>query len=143
MNVERVESMPAATPLRWRISSLRSVARRRLPARPGITCLALAGATLGCAPDDAAEAEAEVTPTSVLFTGATVLDGSGAPSFVADVAVEGDRITFVGDAAESEAAPATRDTIALDGLLLTPGFIDMHSHITVASRRRGVRAPGG
>ena len=43
--------------------------------------------------------------------------------------MEGDRITFVGDAATAELA--MRDTIALDGLLLTPGFIDMHSHITL------------
>ena len=70
-----------------------------------------------------------MTPTSVLFTGATVLDGSGEASFTADVAVEGDRITFVGDAAAAEIA--LRDTIPLDGLLLTPGFIDMHSHINV------------
>ena len=114
MNVERVESMPAAIPLRSRISA---------------TCLALAVATAACAPGDAPEAATEPVPTSVLFTGATVLDGSGAPSFVADVAVEGERITFVGDASDAEVA--TRDTVALDGLLLTPGFIDMHSHITV------------
>ena len=116
MNVERVESMPTAILLRWRISA---------------TCLALAGAAAACAPGDAPEPEAEIVPTSVLFTGATVLDGSGEPAFTADVAVEGETIVFVGDAAESEAAPATRDTIALDGLLLTPGFIDMHSHITL------------
>ncbi|MXW55724.1 MAG: hypothetical protein F4Z59_03280, partial [Gemmatimonadales bacterium] len=61
-------------------------------------CLLVAGLTTACAPGDAPQTEAEIVPTSVLFTGATVLDGSGDPSFVADVAVEGDRITFVGDA---------------------------------------------
>lgn len=118
MNVERVESMPDAIPLRWRILA---------------ACLVLAGGTAACAPGDAPEAEPEIVPTSVLFTGATVIDGSGEASFAADVAVEGDRITFVGDAAESEAASAAQDTIALDGLLLTPGFIDMHSHISIIS----------
>lgn len=129
MNVECMETMRAAIPLRWRIPVLYPVAHRRTPARPVFTCLALAGTTLACAPGNAPEAEAEVVPTSVLFTGATVLDGSGEPSFVGDVAVEGERITFVGNA--SAANLALRDTVALDGLLLTPGFIDMHSHITV------------
>ena len=114
MNVERVESMPGATPLRWRIPTV---------------CLVFAGVTLACAPGNAPDVEPEITPTSVLFTGATILDGSGAASFMGDVAVEGDRITFVGDAAGADLA--LRDTIALDGLLLTPGFIDMHSHINV------------
>ncbi|WP_420442572.1 N-acyl-D-amino-acid deacylase family protein [Candidatus Palauibacter sp.] len=114
MNVERVESMPAAIPLRWRIAA---------------ACLVLAGVTAACAPGDAPEGEAEIVPTSVLFTGATVIDGSGEASFVADVAVAGDRISFVGDAAAADLA--LRDTIALDGLLLAPGFIDMHSHINV------------
>ena len=114
MNFERVDSTSAATPLRRRILAV---------------CLVLAGMTLACAPGDAPEAEAEITPTSVLFTGATILDGSGEASFIGDVAVEGDRITFVGAAAGTDLA--LRDTIALDGLLLTPGFIDMHSHITL------------
>lgn len=50
-------------------------------------------------------------------------------AFTADVAVEGDRITFIGDAAA--AGVDMRDTIDLDGRLLTPGFIDMHSHVEV------------
>ena len=116
MNLERVESMPTAIPLRWRILAV---------------CVVFAVMTPACAPGDVPDAATEMTPTSVLFTGATILDGSGDPAFTGDVAVEGETIVFVGDAAESEAAPATRDTIALDGLLLTPGFIDMHSHITL------------
>lgn len=121
MKLERVDSMPAAVP--------------RL-----VACGVLVGMTLACAPDDAPEADAVPPPTSVLFTGATVIDGSGEAAFTADVAVEGDRITFVGDAgaaggtdeAPADAAPTTRDTVVLDGLLLTPGFIDMHSHINVS-----------
>lgn len=121
MKLERVDSTPAAVP--------------RL-----VACGVLAGLTLACAPEDAPEADAAPPPTSVLFTGATVIDGSGAAAFTADVAVEGDRITYVGDAgaaggsdeAPADAAPTTRDTVVLDGLLLTPGFIDMHSHINVS-----------
>ncbi|WP_423926429.1 N-acyl-D-amino-acid deacylase family protein [Candidatus Palauibacter sp.] len=129
MNFERVDSTPAATPLRRRIPAL-PMRGARWPGSPGAAAWpAIAGMMLACAPGDAPEAETEMTPTSVLFTGATVLDGSGEASFTADVAVEGDRITFVGDAVAAEIA--MRDTIALDGLLLTPGFIDMHSHINV------------
>ena len=121
MKLERVDSTPVAVP--------------RL-----VACGVLAGLTLACAPDEAPEPAAAPPPTSVLFTGATVIDGSGAAAFTADVAVEGDRITFVGDAgaaggtdeAPADAAPTTRDTVVLDGLLLTPGFIDMHSHINVS-----------
>ena len=43
-----------------------------------------------------------------------------------DVAVRGDRIVFVGDA--SSDGVVARDTIDASGLMVTPGFIDMHSH---------------
>ena len=90
----------------------------------GIGTTIWASGPLSCAP--AGEAG---QPTSVLFTNALVLDGSGEAAFTADVAIEDNRITFVGDA--NEDAIAMRDTIALDGLLLTPGFIDMHSHVNL------------
>ena len=123
MKLERVESTPTAASLRRRVPWLATAG--------GV----LAVLTLACGPD-AADAPGDAPPpTSVLFTGATVIDGSGEASFVADVAVEGDRITFVGDAANAAgttgAELALRDTVALDGLLLTPGFIDMHSHVNV------------
>ncbi|PFG74912.1 dihydroorotase [Tepidiforma thermophila] len=58
----------------------------------------------------------------LVFREATVIDGSGAPGFVADVAVEGDRIAAVGGA-----PPGAREVDAR-GLVLCPGFIDTHSH---------------
>ncbi len=66
-------------------------------------------------------------PPSVLVLGGTVYDGTGDPPRVTDVLVEGDRIAFVGDAG-GEGVVAT-DTIHADGLMVTPGFIDMHSHV--------------
>jgi N-acyl-D-amino-acid deacylase len=60
---------------------------------------------------------------SVLFRGATVVDGTGAPGRQADVLVVDGRIESVG----SSAAGAT-DVIDADGLVLAPGFIDLHSH---------------
>ena len=58
-----------------------------------------------------------------LFKNAAIVDGSGGPAFEADVAVNGDRITQVGPVA----SPAG-DVIDVSGLVLAPGFIDIHSH---------------
>jgi N-acyl-D-aspartate/D-glutamate deacylase len=51
-------------------------------------------------------------------------DGSGQRSWQADVAVAGDRIAAIGDLS---AAPRKR-TIDAKGLVVAPGFIDMHNH---------------
>ncbi len=59
----------------------------------------------------------------VLLRGATVVDGSGAPARVADVGIVGDRLAAVGALSE----PA-RKTVDVDGLVLCPGFIDVHTH---------------
>ncbi len=54
----------------------------------------------------------------------TLVDGSGAEPVRADVAVQGDRIAVVGDVD----GLADR-TIDADGMLVTPGFIDVHTHL--------------
>ena len=62
----------------------------------------------------------------LLLVGGLVHDGSGQPPARQDVGVLGDRISFVGDAAAAGLdAPVVVD---VDGLMVTPGFIDMHSH---------------
>jgi N-acyl-D-amino-acid deacylase len=61
----------------------------------------------------------------LLIRGATVFDGSGSPGVVQDVAVRGDRIAAVGDAATRLGGTNVVDA---HGLALAPGFIDMHSH---------------
>ena len=67
--------------------------------------------------------------TDLLFSGGRVLDGAGNPWINADVAVAGDRITFIGDAAS--AGVSARDTIDVTGLLVTPGLWDAHSHAEI------------
>ncbi|MEZ4586560.1 MAG: amidohydrolase family protein [Gemmatimonadales bacterium] len=62
----------------------------------------------------------------LLLLGGSVLDGTGGEARQADIAVRGDRIAFVGAAAGS--GVRARDTVRVDGLLVAPGFIDMHSH---------------
>jgi len=60
----------------------------------------------------------------VLLKGGTVIDGTGAPSRVADVGIQRDRITAIGDLA---AAKADR-CIDATGMVVAPGFIDAHAH---------------
>jgi N-acyl-D-aspartate/D-glutamate deacylase len=57
------------------------------------------------------------------LTGGTVVDGSGAPPRTADVAVQGGRIVEVG-----RCPGAAAREIAVDGALVTPGFVDPHVH---------------
>ena len=59
-----------------------------------------------------------------LIQNARVLDGSGAPAFPADVAVQGGVIAAVGQLGNAPAA----HVIDAAGRYLTPGFIDVHRH---------------
>ncbi len=67
--------------------------------------------------------EASTVPDLVIRQ-ATVIDGTGAPARVADVAVRGDRIVRVADRIETR-APVEVDA---KGQVLAPGFIDVHAH---------------
>jgi N-acyl-D-aspartate/D-glutamate deacylase len=60
----------------------------------------------------------------LIIRGGRVVDGSGLPSFVADVGVKDGRITEVGRLKDG----ATR-TIDAAGLAVSPGFIDHHTHL--------------
>jgi N-acyl-D-amino-acid deacylase len=63
--------------------------------------------------------------TDLLIRGATVIDGSGSPGVQASVAIDRGRISAVDDAATTRDADRVIDA---GGLVLAPGFIDMHSH---------------
>jgi N-acyl-D-amino-acid deacylase len=52
-----------------------------------------------------------------------IVDGSGAPAFAGDIAIDGDVIAGVGGV-----AGAGRREIDASGLLVTPGFVDIHTH---------------
>lgn len=62
----------------------------------------------------------------LLVRGGRVLDGTGAPSFPADLAIANGRIEHLGPGrlAELEAT----EVIDASGRIVAPGFIDLHSH---------------
>ena len=60
----------------------------------------------------------------LLLRGGTVVDGTGAPRRTADVAVDGDRISAIG---RLDAMRGARE-IDASGLVVSPGFIDAHTH---------------
>ena len=63
----------------------------------------------------------------LLLRHASLIDGTGGPARIADVAIAGDRIAAV--RRPGELAPASgAEVVALDGLTLAPGFIDVHTH---------------
>jgi N-acyl-D-amino-acid deacylase len=66
-----------------------------------------------------------------------VADGSGAPAYRADVAVKGGRIVAIVKEAAAAGCQRPRGTRELDaeGLVLSPGFIDMHAHSDLALLR--------
>src|SRR5262249_21730133 len=64
-------------------------------------------------------------PWDLVFRGAEVVDGRGGPAYTADVAVAEGRVAEIG---RLEASGSSARVIDADGLTLTPGFIDVHTH---------------
>ena len=61
----------------------------------------------------------------LVIRGGTVVDGTGAPGRVADVAVVGGRVVAV----EPGWVGSARRTIEAEGRFVTPGFVDIHTHL--------------
>src|SRR3954470_11877256 len=59
----------------------------------------------------------------LVIKGGTVVDGTGAPATTADVAVDDGTVTAVGRVEEG-----ARRELDADGLLVTPGWVDIHTH---------------
>jgi dihydroorotase len=75
-------------------------------------------------------------PYDLLLRGATLIDPSQGVCEIRDVAVTGNQIAAVGPGIE---APA-RETIDLSGKLLTPGWIDLHTHVYEGVTTWGIKA---
>ncbi|WP_310467960.1 amidohydrolase family protein [Sphingomonas sp.] len=97
-------------------------------ARRFILALGLLAAGCATAPAPAPAPLVTAAPFDVVIRGGTIYDGSGGAPFVGDVALNGDRIAFVGPRAP---APG-RQTLDATGLAVSPGFINMLSWAPVS-----------
>ena len=94
--------------------------RKTREAAASLLCAAALLASVGLASTACAPAE----PTSTVIVNARVIDGSGLPSRNVNVRIVGDHIAAIGNF-----EPSAKDTLVdADGLVLAPGFIDVHSH---------------
>src|SRR6202162_5679034 len=59
----------------------------------------------------------------IVIRGGTILDGTGVEAFTGDIAIDGRKLVAVGD----QAGPGKRELDA-DGRLVTPGWVDVHTH---------------
>lgn len=80
-------------------------------------------------------AAAADTPGVVVIRGATLYDGSGQPGRVGDLAIQGERIVAVG----TFQADGKARVIDAKGLVVAPGFIDLHTHSDTGLTRAATR----
>jgi N-acyl-D-aspartate/D-glutamate deacylase len=85
-----------------------------------LACLCLLPTAPASGPQDGIRAD-------VVIRGATIHDGTGGPGRVGDLAIAGDRIVAVGDF-QVIGSPRVIDG---KGLVIAPGFIDLHTHSDV------------
>ncbi len=72
----------------------------------------------------------------LIIRGGTIVDGTGAAPVVGDIGVQGDRIVAVGKVE----GPARRE-IDANGLVITPGWVDIHTHYDGQATWDAVMAP--
>lgn len=87
---------------------------RRIVTLSSVAVLALAGQV----------SSQSAAPVDLVIRGGRVIDGTGAPAREADVAISGGRIVAVGRVS----GPA-KTAINAAGLVVAPGFIDVHTHV--------------
>ena len=74
---------------------------------------------------------AAAVQADTVFRNGTIVDGTGAPAYVGDVAVQGGLVVAVGQLDVAAGAAV----IDCEGRLVTPGFVDCHTHYGTHMRR--------
>ena len=97
-----------------------------MPTAHRVLRVLLAVLVLGCttSPPTSAAPSTRRATFDLVVRGGLVLDGTGRPGYRADVGVVGARIARIGDLSRDSAATV----IDARGLVVTPGFINIHSH---------------
>lgn len=72
----------------------------------------------------------------IILSGGEIMDGTGEAAFEADVGIVNDTIIRIGDLSEA----LTDARINVEGLLVVPGFIDLHSHADGPEDHAGLRS---
>lgn len=74
----------------------------------------------------------------MMIKGGTIVDGTGNAKFTGDVAIENGVIAGVG-----KLSGAARETINADGLLVAPGWVDIHTHYDAQATWDPLLTPSG
>ncbi len=111
--------------------------RRTLPRpAPGLVA-ALVLTACGVVPesaDDGATIRTGGAPYDLVIVGGTVVDGTGADRFTADVAIHDGRVVEV--ARDGGLSGQGAEEIDASGLIVSPGFVDHHNHVQNQVHRR-------
>jgi len=94
--------------------------KSRMRSACGLSLMLSAAAILLAAPASAKDA----ATYDIVIRGGTIIDGSGLPAYPGDVAIDDGHIVAVGDIGQAKAVR----TIDAAGLVVAPGFINLHSH---------------
>ena len=73
---------------------------------------------------DSEERNGSMAEFDVIVRGGTIVDGTGAPRFVSDLAIKDGRIAQIGGLRRSQASKV----LDASGLVVAPGFVDLHTH---------------
>ena len=64
----------------------------------------------------------------LVIRGGTIVDGTGAPAVVGDVAIRDGVLVQVGGMVDGALVGTATEVVDATGLIVTPGFVDIHSH---------------
>jgi N-acyl-D-aspartate/D-glutamate deacylase len=73
----------------------------------------------------------------ILIVKGIIVDGSGRPGFQGDIGISGDIIVAIGDLSGKTA----QQIIDAEALIVSPGFIDMHTHCDAGLAKRQESGP--